>query len=125
MRHGLIEKKVAGERSSPSGGGAGDGGGEKLDSDWLRAAWRMQWAREAWGNEREPMWWLCDGQGAAGWSVARGSLERLQRQWPSSREEGKREERAVPMSSCRHWRRRARERGRLWHERRSMAGQRR
>jgi hypothetical protein len=44
VRHGLIEKKAASERSSLS-----DGGGEKLDSGWLRTVQSMWWAREARG----------------------------------------------------------------------------
>jgi hypothetical protein len=49
VRHGLIEKKAASEWSSLSDGGAGDGGGEKLDSGRLRAVQSMRWAREARG----------------------------------------------------------------------------
>jgi hypothetical protein len=46
------------------------GGGEKFDSGQLRVARRTRWDREARGCEREPMWWLGEGRGAAGRVVA-------------------------------------------------------
>jgi hypothetical protein len=50
VRHVLIEEKAAGGRCSPSGGGARDGGRERLDSDQLEAAREGRRARGAPGR---------------------------------------------------------------------------
>jgi hypothetical protein len=44
VRHVLIEKKAVDEWSSLSGSGAGDDGGEMLDSGRLHVARRTRWA---------------------------------------------------------------------------------